>query len=111
MLMTRYLSFVLTLMILISGTMVWSSKFTGKQLAKEGVETTEERTEGEVTSYVASYFSKVRKPLVTPVAQLILSSSFNSVQVDTCLTHIALNRYQLKNTNKPIYITKQVFLI
>ncbi|MBX2895446.1 MAG: hypothetical protein KF763_08385 [Cyclobacteriaceae bacterium] len=109
--MTRYFSFVLTLIILISGTMVWSSSFTDNQRAEEGVEPTEERTEGEVSSFAASYFSKVRKPSVKPVAGLISSSHHNSVQVDDLLAHTALYRYQTKNTNKPIYIFKQVFLI
>lgn len=109
-LMTRFFSLVLTLIFLISSTMVWSSSFTDNLRAEE-VESTEERAEGQTSSFAASYFSKVRKPLVTPVVRLIRYSNFNSVQVDDCLTHIALNRYQLKNTIKPIHITKQVFLI
>ena len=103
--MNRFFSLVLTLIFLISSTMVWSSSFTDN-LRTEEVESTEERAEGEVTSFAASYFSKVRKPFVTPVARLINSFNFNSVQVDDYLAHLALNRHYLKKTNKPIYITK-----
>lgn len=109
-LMIRFFSLALTLIFLISSTMVWSSSFTDNLRAEEGLESTEERAEGE-TSFAASYFLKVRKPLITPVARLINSSNFNSVQVDDCLVHIALNQYPLKNINKPIHIAIQVFLI
>ncbi|MBX2913805.1 MAG: hypothetical protein KF856_00905 [Cyclobacteriaceae bacterium] len=108
--MIRFFSFVLSLILLISSTKVWSSSFTDNLRAEE-VESTEERAEGQISSFTASYFSKVRKPLVTPVTRLIFSSNFNSIQVDDCLVHLALNRYQLKNKNKPTHIINQVFLI
>jgi hypothetical protein len=109
--MIRFFSFVLTLIFLISSTMVWSSSSVGNQHLKKGIESTEERTEIETSSLATTYFSKIRKPILTPVTNLINFFNFNSVQVDSLFAHIALNRYQLKNTNKPIHITKQVFLI
>lgn len=108
--MTRFFTCVLTLVFLVSSVTVWASPFADTLRAEEGIESAEERVETGVSSF-AAYYSKVRKTLVPEAGSLIYVSNLSAIKFDGCQTHLKFNQHQNKNTNIPIHIAKQVFLI
>lgn len=108
--MTRFFTCVLTLVFLISSVMVWASPFADTLRAEEGIESAEERVETGVSSFTA-YCSKIRKTFVPEVGNLIYATNLSAIQFDGRQTQLRLNQHQNKNTNVPIHIAKQVFLI
>lgn len=108
--MTRTFSYVLALVFFISSIMVWSLPFEDTLRAEEGIESAEERAEN-VSSQSVAFFSRARKTTIPEVRELIYSSNLNAIQVHTIQSNLDLSHYQNKNTNTPIHIAKQVFLI
>lgn len=108
--MSRFFTCVFTLVFLISSLTVWASPFADTLRAEEGIESAEERVETGVSSFTA-YCSKIRKTFVPEVGSLIDASNLSAIQFNGRQTQLRFNQHQNTNTNIPIHIAKQVFLI
>lgn len=105
----RVFSYLMAFLILITSAVIWVSPLSYALEGKEKIENTEERAEGSSSSY--SIVAKVRKTFVPDVRELIQSTHVRAIKVDAKKAQLALSLYHAKNTNKPIHIAIQVFLI
>lgn len=108
--MSKFFTYTLAVVFLISSVLVWASPFTDTLRAEEGIESAEERAESGVSSFTA-YFSKIRKTILPEVRNLINTSNLRAIEFKGLQVQVVFNQNQPKNTNTPIYIVKQVFLI
>jgi hypothetical protein len=109
--MKRFFSFVFASVFLISSVMVWASPFADTLRAEEGIESTEDRVEREVSAFGISFVSKSRKTFLPEVANLIDFSNLCAIQFEGLQSRLGFIQHKAKNTNIPIHIAIQVFLI